>query len=329
MSVDFEKCILNAKISEENVNAGGHARIVARWDESEVRNCPVCGGLQFVEETNEQGYRFVTSCPGAYRLDRIALFNQARVPARFMNASFETFDTKRCIDGGLEIKKYIEEIKNFKRKDLGKLFEGGAGTGKTHLLCAGIRYLTLQLGIPCLYVDFSILISDIRAAYTINGVNASESEILRPLFTIPVLFLDELGKGRGTPNDFELRTIDEIVNRRYDNPDLTTFFASNYCDRDTSGYQLYYNKGYNPDSDSPMESEVWKDFSKNRWKEENKRKSEGEVKFNNVVEFEAWVRKLMAREHLEDRVSERTASRIRAMANPLHIKAPDSRRLVS
>ena len=151
---------------------------------------------------------------------------------------------------------------------------------------------------------------------------------MRPLFTIPVLFLDELGKGRGTPNDFELRTIDEIVNRRYDNPDLTTFFASNYCDRATSGYQVYCKNGYNPASNSPLESEKWRKFAAKRWREENKRKSKDEVEFRNVEEFETWVRKLMDREHLEDRVSERTASRIMAMAKPTFIHAPDSRRSV-
>lgn len=328
MSFDPEKCILRAQMTQEAANSNGTAKIIAKWDENTVRNCPICGGLQFIEQTNAQGYRVVTPCPGAYALNRIGLFNQAQVPARYRTASFETFDIGKCIDGGTSVAQYAEEIKNYKKGDIGRLFEGDTGTGKTHLMCAGIRYLTLQLGIPCLYVDFSILISDIRAAYGMGSSNACEMEILRPIFNIPVLFLDELGKGRGTPNDFELRTIDEIVNRRYENPDLTTFFASNYRDRATSGYWFYCASGYNPSSNSPMESEKWRKFAKNRWKEENKRKSDGETKFADCEDFETWVRKLMGAEHIEDRVSERTASRIIAMSKPTYINAPDNRRSV-
>ncbi len=72
----------------------------------------------------------------------------------------------------------------------------------------------------------------------------------------------------------------------------------------------------------------WILFAKTRWKEENKRKSDGETKFADCEAFELRARKLMGMEHIEDRVSERTASRIIAMSKPTYINAPDNRRSV-
>lgn len=325
--MDLEKCILRAQLTREFVNVDGYAKIVPKWDEEALQGCPICGGLKFIENINPQGYRVISPCPGDYALRRIELFNQACIPARYKDARFESFNTKVCRSGAADIARFIEEIKNFKKGDLGRLFEGDSGTGKTHLMCAAIRYLTLELGVACRYVDFSILISDIRAAYGASE-NGFEWEFLRPIVFVPVLFFDELGKGRKNANEFELRIVDEIVNRRYENPDLTTFFASNYRDRETSGYRFYCANGYNVQASSPMESEKWKKFAVHRWSEENRRKTAEEVRFRGVEDFEAYVRDLMGRDHIEDRISERTASRIVAMAIPTFIQAPDYRRSI-
>ena len=48
MTIDLEKCVLRAQIEEDTVNSGGFAQIVAKGDDAAVRNCPVCGGVQFI-----------------------------------------------------------------------------------------------------------------------------------------------------------------------------------------------------------------------------------------------------------------------------------------
>ena len=328
-------CVLYAQLMKHQtaVNQNGLAYIEARVDEDAVRGCPVCGGLRHLEEHDAQGYRRVRPCAGTNALRRIELFNAARVPARYKDSSFDNFIT-RALDDPKALDTYIKKIREFHKGVTGNILEGNSGTGKTHMLCAGIRYLTLELGIPCRYVDFSALSSEARASYASNsgyGPNPMESEweLLKPLLSIPVLFLDELGKGQGLDNRLEQRLIDEIVNRRYDNPDLTTFFASNFLSRETSGYMFYMQNGYAKSLSGDLkDAQDWMKFATERFYKENEtRGSRTEPPFKDVNEFLAEVARIMKQSHLEDRVTERTASRIRSMAVPLVIRAPDHRLL--
>src|SRR5690606_10783657 len=83
---------------------------------------------------------------------------------------------------------------------------------------------TLDKAIGCGFVEFTHLLGELRRLYS---EGRSETEILAPLAAIPVLAIDELGKGRS--NDFELRIIDELVSRRYNDTAVSTFFTSNYA----------------------------------------------------------------------------------------------------
>ena len=82
--------------------------------------------------------------------------------------------------------------------------------------------LALERGIASRYVEFLLLLSDIRAGF---NANRSHMEILRPLLSVPVLAIDELGKERGT--EWERSMLDELISRRF-NSGLTTLFATNY-----------------------------------------------------------------------------------------------------
>ena len=312
----IDNCLLKHTLKYDFINDHGIARIEPKWDENAIRNCPVCGGIKYIQTTNDQGYRMVKPCPGEIALNRIETYNRAKIPSRFMNCTFDNYKLDRFSKSAMNtILEFQSSIKKYKKGDRGYLLEGGPGTGKTHLLSAAIRYLTLELGVHCKYIDYSNLLSDIRASY---GQNISESTHIDPLAQIPVLFIDELGKGRDKANDFEIRIIDEIINRRYLDPDLTTIFASNYRDRSTSGYDWYVSNGYNPESSTPMSSRQWNLFVKDYLSRNHT--------FATENDFLEHVRNIMKREHIEDRVSERTASRILAMAVPTFIDAADYRR---
>ena len=155
--------------------------------------------------------------------DRLAVFNAASLPATVARATFESYKPRH--PDQIAAKSAAEEFaKKFRldREAHGLLFYGPPGTGKTHLLAAIIRYLTLEKGVTCRYVELMLLLSDIR-----NGIAANRGyvDILRPLAQAPVLVIDELGKERGT--DWERSMLDELISRRY-NTGLTTLFATNY-----------------------------------------------------------------------------------------------------
>lgn len=192
--------------------------------------CPACHGEEFTHETDERGYSYVKRCVLCGTLNqRIAAFNEARIPARYyeLRASLELFQTTHKSGqpvGNLPQvhMKLLRWATGFSPGEKGFLLHGAVGTGKTHLLAGVIRYLTLEKGIPCRFIEFTHLLSEIREQF---DRGRGEADILGPISEVPVLAIDELGKGRN--NAWQLSIIDEIISKRY-NRELTTLFTSNY-----------------------------------------------------------------------------------------------------
>jgi DNA replication protein DnaC len=109
--------------------------------------------------------------------------------------------------------------------DVGLLFLGPCGVGKTHLATAIIRALALK-GVPCLFYDFRDLLKEIQDSY--NPISQmTELKVLEPVYDAEVLVLDELGASK--PTDWVRDTMTQIINTRYNDKKLT-IFTSNYLD---------------------------------------------------------------------------------------------------
>jgi DNA replication protein DnaC len=184
--------------------------------------CPRCG---------DTGYTLVPSggssvaqvCSCRHLDERIAVFNHAGIPAAVAKASFETF--KSWSPDHQRARAVAEDFARKFRRDAptkGYLLYGRPGAGKTHLLVATLRYLALEKGVPGRYVEFMLLLSDIRSGF---DASRSHMDTLRPLLAVPVLAIDELGKERGT--EWERSMLDELISRRF-NSGLATLFATNY-----------------------------------------------------------------------------------------------------
>jgi DNA replication protein DnaC len=107
----------------------------------------------------------------------------------------------------------------------GLLLMGSCGVGKTHLAVSVLREL-LDKGVKCLFYDFGALLKAIQASYNPN-TQASELEILAPVFEAEALVLDELGASK--PTEWVLDTMLQIIRARYNDRRLT-IFTSNYLD---------------------------------------------------------------------------------------------------
>lgn len=200
---------------------------VARRCPSCMSVCPQCNGEGFLFNTRKKGYQSVSPCPECTNLDRrIDLFNDARLPARYHSKNMFDFETQR---EGQKLGN-LEEIKvklynyagRFMPGENGLLLSGRVGTGKTHLLAVLVGYFAIEKGIHCRFVEFTHLLGELREAYERRG---NATEILNRLSDVPVLAIDELGKGR--KNDWQLSIIDELISKRY-NRCLSTFFTTNY-----------------------------------------------------------------------------------------------------
>lgn len=205
-------------------------RAVAKTCEACFEVCPACSGEEFMHVTDERGYSYVQRCPLCGTLTkRIEAFNEARIPARYyhLNSAIEHFQTNdadgKPIGNLLMVKARLARwLQGFSAGEQGFLLYGAVGTGKTHLLAATVRHLTLEKGIASRFIEFTHLLSEIREQF---DQGRGEAEIMGPLSEVPVLAIDELGKGRN--NAWQLSIIDEIISKRY-NRELTTLFTTNY-----------------------------------------------------------------------------------------------------
>ena len=118
-------------------------------------------------------------------------------------------------------------VEDYPVEKTGLLFVGTVGVGKTHLAIGIIKDLIHEKGIHCLFCDYRELLKSIQNSYN-SSVQATEMEILRPIFDAEVLVLDELGAVRTTEWVFD--TVNYILNSRYNN-NKTTIITTNFPDK--------------------------------------------------------------------------------------------------
>jgi DNA replication protein DnaC len=152
---------------------------------------------------------------------RVHRFNRARIPGAYHSKMVESYQAGSP---------YQKEVKHwllaFQKRgvpgDRGIMIMGNPGLGKTHLVCGVLRYLVLERGLTCRYIDTFQLLQELKASFeTGAGTNALMEEVS----SVDILGMDELGKTRTT--GWQREVLDQIISRRYD-AGLTTFVTSNY-----------------------------------------------------------------------------------------------------
>lgn len=186
--------------------------------------CPVCQGTEWVLEESDSG-TVAKRCKCFLERKNEILFDKAKIPRRYRDCTFKNFEEHN--DSHRDALKIAKKfVKNYPVQDIGLLFLGPCGVGKTHLAVAIIHELINKKGVPCYFCDFRDLIRNIQNTYTPDS-SLTESEILEPVFQKDVLLLDELGAKRTTA--WVEETVFYIINNRYNNKKLT-IFTSNYPD---------------------------------------------------------------------------------------------------
>ena len=186
-------------------------------------SCPLCGGTGHAARTDEQGYDVFSVCRCQSVDRRISRFNRALLPAKFHDRTLFNYTPASEPQAAAQSAVY-QFLRNYQSGCQGFLLMGPVGTGKTHLLCAVVSHLCLELGVIARFIDFFQLLQNLREGFS---QNRPTSELLAPLEQVPVLAIDELGKGKNT--EWELSILDEVISKRY-NQQKTTLFTTNYTD---------------------------------------------------------------------------------------------------
>ncbi len=184
--------------------------------------CPKCFGSGWERNTSTGSVRRCF-CQEDSRVQR--LMAEAHIPARYEHADLESYKPNTELQ-----KLALQDLERFLGQypliDVGLLFIGPCGVGKTHLSVALLKAVIRTCGDRGLFYDFRDLLREIQASW--NAVaQASQIDILRPVLEADVLVLDELGANK--PTDWVRDTVTYIINHRYNNKRLT-IFTSNYLD---------------------------------------------------------------------------------------------------
>ncbi len=195
-----------------------------------VPECPFCGGVG--QRQVQVGDRVrVGRCRCRMLPDRILLFNRAGIPARHAHSSFSSFLPDKNPGVQMGYRQCQDWVRDYQpgQENRGLILFGGVGRGKTHLLVSMLRVLIMDHGVEARFVEFSHLLSLLKAGY---DSGTGEATTLMPLVRVPVLAIDELGKGRGS--DWELGIIDQLVSHRY-NALGTILATTNYEPKPATG----------------------------------------------------------------------------------------------
>jgi DNA replication protein DnaC len=213
--------------------------------EAKAAVCPLCDDTGW--KPAQEGR--VTKCDCRLRARGATLEEVARIPRRYANCDISTFRydmadvTPREHDAlshaRLMASKFVEDYPIDRN---GLLFVGPNGTGKTHLAVAIIKELIRTKNVPCLFCDYRELLKQIRNSYDSN-VQATELDVLRPIFETEILVLDDLGAFSTT--QWERDTVSYILNKRYSDERttiVTTYLAdkptpnTEYAEQPSSGF---------------------------------------------------------------------------------------------
>jgi len=191
---------------------------------SEAGVCQQCGGTGW-REIASGGERRVVRCECFVKVQTQRLIRSSGIPARYARCDFSSYQTENTT--ALEAAKITVEkwAAQYPIDRTGLLLVGSSGVGKTHLAVAALRQLVSK-GVHCQFCDYRELLKQIQNSYN-PSVQATELEVLQPVFESEVLLLDDLGAVK--PSEWVWDTVSLILNSRY-NDNRTTIITANFVD---------------------------------------------------------------------------------------------------
>jgi DNA replication protein DnaC len=165
---------------------------------------------------------------------------EANIPTRYRHCTLANFEAyNESLERAVAQARRLAE--GFPAVSQGLFLEGQPGVGKTHLAVAVLKQVIQTSAARGLFYDTRDLLRVIRSTYDAS-IRATEYDVLRPVMTVDLLVLDDLGAEK--TSEWVDETMNLIVNTRYNERRLTVF-TSNYPDipDDTEPNSLLFRIG--------------------------------------------------------------------------------------
>lgn len=194
-----------------------------------VNRCPICQGQSRMVIDG-----VARPCVDPSPKKIAGLLASAQLPARYLNASFESF--ANYTGNGRQVAARMQKWAQAFTPSVstGLLIGGSVGVGKTFLLVALAKSLAAR-GYSVCFADFFQLLSELKAGYS-DG--KADPQMMAPLMSCDVLIIDELGKGRNT--EWERTIADTLIAGRYNQKKLVVA-STNYGLTADAGHAMSFN----------------------------------------------------------------------------------------
>lgn len=167
-----------------------------------LRKVPVmcdCKKLEFEKEQTEKKAQEIRELTQKLKMDGIA-------DTEYLKWTFAK-DKNSESKVSKAARRYADKWQEMKENNIGILFYGDVGTGKT-FLAACIANALIDKAVPVLMTNIPLLISAMQKDF-----EAEKGNILRRISSVPLLILDDIGVERDTAYGYE--KLQEIIDTRY------------------------------------------------------------------------------------------------------------------
>lgn len=203
---------------------GQFAVIIRKQGQS---GCPECA--QEVREAQELIDQQATQERiAASRLER--KLGASLIPRRFMDKTFANYraETDNQLHNLSRCKQYAEQFRKHRADGRCVVMTGTPGTGKTHLAAAIAGAIMLSTGMTVVYRTVAGMLQYIKGSYG-NNAEYTEAQAFASLVEPDLLIIDEVGATK--PSEFELATLFNIINGRYEDQRPTIVISNLDFDR--------------------------------------------------------------------------------------------------